>query len=484
MRRLYAFLLCAAICLSAFWSDCAYAEESVYGELWGYRLFCEDAKWGIMDADGTVCAKAIYDHIVPDRFEQAFRLYLNDEVGAAIVTQSGLYLIEPQYDNIYTSAFNHRYLLKKDGLYGTVDLENNIFVEPISEDGIIVSDRRVFAVIDGKYYLIDCDGQKYNGKGWEKTLGFSEGLAAVCVDGLFGYIDEDGVMRLPAVWNKAYDFSDGIAWVQAEEDGPYALIDTDGTILFETEFEPVTDFSKYGTAIVRDIVPTPITGTGVDIDGNTYVYHTEDFRYGIIRKDGTLINGECCWFGEFPDFDDDGYIVFSNEQNKWGMVDYEGNEVVPFVCDVDFRIDLRFYDGYVVVNTEGDIYNALYHIYDTEGTLQYAFRLQNFLYWPEHFSEGMLLIAINDDEMAYIDPQGNIMLGPDESYRRGFSEGLAVIEHDGKYGYIDTTGEFAIPAQFDGAYDFKNGFASVRIDGVEYLINHRGEVVAHQWPII
>ena len=483
MRRLYACLLCAAICLSVVWAGCACAEDGVYGELWGYRLFCEDAKWGIMDAEGAVCVEATYDHIVPDCFEQAYRLYQNDEVGAAIVTQYGLFLIEPQYDRIVTAGFNHTYLLEKDGLYGRVDLENDVFVEPVSEREFWVSDHRFIAQIDGKYYLMDCDGRKYNAEGWSDADDFSEGSAVVCVDSLFGYIDENGDTYLPAAWSEAHPFSEGVAWVRAEKDGSYALIDTEGTILFETEFEPVTGFNEYETAVVRDIVPTTITRSVVDVDGEEYIYHSVHLKFGIIRKDGTLINGKCCWFGEFPVFDDDGYIVFSNEQNKWGMVDYEGNEVVPFVCDVDFRNDLRFYDGYVVVNTEGDIYNALYHIYNTEGTLQYAFRTHGY-YMPDHFSDGLLLIATSDDEKAYIDPHGNIMLGPDEGYGRDFSEGVAPVYRDGKYAYIDTTGEFAIPAQFDGAYDFKNGFATVRIDGVECMINHQGEVVAHQWPII
>ena len=480
MRRLYACLLCAAICLSVLWAGRACAEKSVYGELWGYRLFCEDAKWGIMDADGAVCVEAIYDHIVPDRFEQAFRLYLNDSVGAAIVTQSDLFLLVPLYDRITTSYRNHTYMLIKNDLFGLVDLENNVLVEPISNGVIITSDRRFIAEIDGRYYLMDCDGQKYNEEGWEKANYFSEGLAAVCVDGLFGYIDEDGVMRLPTVWNEAYRFSDGVAWVRAQEDGPYALIDTDGAILFETELTPITDFSEQGTAIVRDVEFKYISGTAFDEDGEEYDYSIEMPQFGIIRKDGTLVNGACYWFSEYPNFDDgDGYVTATKDDSYWGMLDIEGNEVVPFVCAAEYRSQLKFRDGYVVVNTEGESYrDALYHIYDTEGTLQYAFQTHGY-YMPDHFSEGMLLIATSDDEKAYIDPHGNIMLGPDEGYGRDFSEGVAPVYRDGKYGYIDTTGEFAIPAQFDGAYDFKNGFATVRIDGVECMINHQGEVVAY-----
>ncbi len=45
---------------------------------------------------------------------------------------------------------------------------------------------------------------------------------------------------------------------------------------------------------------------------------------------------------------------------------------------------------------------------------------------------------------------------------RGFSEGLAAVEQDGKWGYIDTAGKTVIPCVYREAGDFHNGRASVR----------------------
>ena len=43
-----------------------------------------------------------------------------------------------------------------------------------------------------------------------------------------------------------------------------------------------------------------------------------------------------------------------------------------------------------------------------------------------------------------------------------YSEGLAAVSLDGeKYGYIDASGEFIIPAVFDIADEVKNGYAPV-----------------------
>src|SRR5262245_48694072 len=58
-----------------------------------------------------------------------------------------------------------------------------------------------------------------------------------------------------------------------------------------------------------------------------------------------------------------------------------------------------------------------------------------------------------------------------------FSEGLAVIQSGGKYGYIDRTGRVVIQPQFDQAEDFSGGMASIAIHYKHGYINQRGELV-------
>ncbi len=66
-------------------------------------------------------------------------------------------------------------------------------------------------------------------------------------------------------------------------------------------------------------------------------------------------------------------------------------------------------------------------------------------------------------------------LNPD--FALAFKEGLAAFPHDGKFGYIDQTGKFVIPAQYDAASRFVRGIASVSINGKWGLINKAGETV-------
>ena len=56
-----------------------------------------------------------------------------------------------------------------------------------------------------------------------------------------------------------------------------------------------------------------------------------------------------------------------------------------------------------------------------------------------------------------------------------FSEGLAVVEFDGKYGYIDKTGKEIIPPKYDYTQPFNNGVAIALKDGKIYLIDKYGK---------
>ncbi len=53
-----------------------------------------------------------------------------------------------------------------------------------------------------------------------------------------------------------------------------------------------------------------------------------------------------------------------------------------------------------------------------------------------------------------------------------FREGLAKVNKDGKWGFINKEGEIVIPPQFDEAVDFSEGLARVEKDGKWGIIAH------------
>ena len=81
------------------------------------------------------------------------------------------------------------------------------------------------------------------------------------------------------------------------------------------------------------------------------------------------------------------------------------------------------------------------------------------------------------DQLGYIDKTGSFVIPPQFDYCLGHTEGLAAVSVDGKYGYIDTKGDFVISPQFEEAYRFSEGLAAVSIDDRLGYIDKRGAMV-------
>ena len=82
---------------------------------------------------------------------------------------------------------------------------------------------------------------------------------------------------------------------------------------------------------------------------------------------------------------------------------------------------------------------------------------------------------------GYIGTTGTMVIEPTFAAADSFSEGLAAAQGEGGYGYIDKTGTFVIEPQFYWGYRFSEGRAVVSVleDGVELrgYIDKTGKVV-------
>lgn len=80
---------------------------------------------------------------------------------------------------------------------------------------------------------------------------------------------------------------------------------------------------------------------------------------------------------------------------------------------------------------------------------------------PEHW-----MVKKEDGVYYALDIAGKTLTYSGEwDWLGSFGDGLALVEKDGKYGYISATGEAVIPLEWDDAYDFGNGLAYLEKDG-------------------
>lgn len=100
------------------------------------------------------------------------------------------------------------------------------------------------------------------------------------------------------------------------------------------------------------------------------------------------------------------------------------------------------------------------------------------------FSEGLAAVNKND-KYGFIDTKGKVVIEPKYEWASNFSSGLAIVSVEGLYGAIDKQGKTVIPFEYQALADFHDGFATAArppknpedYESKYGLINKKNEVV-------
>ncbi|HEX6466938.1 MAG TPA: WG repeat-containing protein, partial [Terriglobales bacterium] len=95
------------------------------------------------------------------------------------------------------------------------------------------------------------------------------------------------------------------------------------------------------------------------------------------------------------------------------------------------------------------------------------------------FSEGRAFASTDGESFGFIDFSGNFVVPLEFQRCCAFSSGLAAVLREDRWGYIDHEGETRIPHVFEGpiAQPFRYGVAGVQIDGHWGFIGPTGDFV-------
>ena len=95
------------------------------------------------------------------------------------------------------------------------------------------------------------------------------------------------------------------------------------------------------------------------------------------------------------------------------------------------------------------------------------------------FSHELIAVQNNDGKWGYLNKTGQIMIDFEYDNALNFTEnGLALVSKDGKWGFIDINGKMAISADYEEAMPFKYGVAIVKKDGKYGFIDGKGNVIS------
>jgi hypothetical protein len=164
------------------------------------------------------------------------------------------------------------------------------------------------------------------------------------------------------------------------------------------------------------------------------------------------------------DFEKNYFKDYQSPFRKWGFIDQTGEFVIEPVYD-----DLRdFNKGIACVNYEGK-----WGIINSQGKIVIPFK-----YLDIHdFSEGLALVENFQNEIYYIDINGNKSFDcpSDECY--SFHSGRARFVENGITGFIDKQGNIIEAFRFSTAGDFKDNYCAVTIGSKSGIVDTNAQII-------
>jgi hypothetical protein len=293
---------------------------------------------------------------------------------------------------------------------------------------------------NGKYGLINSNGEVIVKPQWDYILGESEDIYPVEIDSLWGYIDRKGkVIIKPKYWDADF-FDEGFACVGNVKE-------------------------KYGF---------------INTKGDTVIDFLYDESFGSFSKglaDVTL-NDSC------------------------GYIDKNGRVIIPLIYETcypflsDLAVVWTFEGEQVLVNEKGETFEYKEEKYKDKklwslNTYPGAFNTDNgrgrlnakgdTIIPPEYLSTGNLsdkmhIVQDKKEKWGAFNDKGALVIKPQFDNLWHFHEEVANFSLNEKWGFVNKKGEIVIEPKFDYASQFNNGFAYVELNGKAGFINKKGEI--------
>ncbi|WP_018247620.1 WG repeat-containing protein [Orenia marismortui] len=335
----------------------------------GYAVFEEDNLFGMIDQEAKVVIEAKFKSIgdfsdgITFLYDGVYTVFLNHDF-KPVYQLTGYY--SRDYDNDFIT------LQYSDGL-GVVD-KNGHLVDKVSDayqigDGFILEDKKNILKVQNlaqkssrvdenidiyknyNYIFVNQRGEEViNLNDYDEVFPFHEGRARVKKDNLYGFIDKKGELVISIQYLRVSDFAEGKAVVYDGQS--YYKIDRAGAKIEEER-----------RANLNSEAEDPYQGSAIIIKKKSYY----DKSYGLVDQDNELIlkpiydsirkeeegiyyvkldrkkgfyNVETDKFVKpsytYLDFffaDERNYIVAKKEDSKYGVLNYNGELMIPLEYD-------------------------------------------------------------------------------------------------------------------------------------------------------
>ena len=357
-----------------------------------------------------------------------------------------------------------------------------------------------------QYGYMDYNGNVVIGPSYDQAGFFREGLASVMKDGFYGFIDKGNKLIIPYTFNSVNDFEKGRSVV--EKGGKFGMIDRSGNKIFPIEFDDLGSLSeglafgkkdslygyydadynlrlteKYtdafsfidGFAKIQtgenqayiDQYGTYAVAPGykeIDFYNDTLLIFEEEGLYGIMKRNCQIVVK--AQFDKIlkPTLDRSLFV----QGGKIGYMDLAGNTVIPAIYETfpNYAKRGQFASNFTIVKLKGK-----YGVIDKNGKIVL----------PASFNDlgdvSSLMAYTKGKGWGFTDLLGKIVVQPSYSYAESFKDGAAIVELNGLQGLIDQKGNFLIPMNFKAISRLNKELLLV-YDGTKYgVLTSKGDTV-------
>ncbi|MDR1565208.1 MAG: WG repeat-containing protein [Oscillospiraceae bacterium] len=288
---------------------------------------------------------------------------------------------------------------------GKVVLQTELTASSSFIDGIAAGCIKIADATEGSGYVygyINKKGELVRELTLKSGKDLSDGLALICnADDLYGYIDATGKDVIAPQFYNAGSFVNGIAAVAKND--KWGFINKKGEFIIEPTYANVA--SSFAEGFCR-----------VEIDN----------KWGFIDTTGKLITE--LKFEVAANFKNGAAAVRIND--KCGFINQKGE----YIAEPQYENCYDFHSGLAAVQKGGK-----WGFINAEGKLVIEPKYGD----AGDFYEGYAPV-LDGDSMYFIDKEGKRAWGKRYTQAANFNTGLAIVTVEGKYGVINTKGEYVI----------------------------------------
>jgi len=417
--------------------------------------FKQDNKYGIIDFEGNIIVKAIYDEISSMQNKEGELLVKqNDKYG--IINMKGHKLLDIKYDEIENDNYYTRELgYKQSGYIVGIRTDEGLRYGYINNNGKVVLKSeynkvsRITEKEDNKniYLLAEKSGKVGFLKNSKVILDYEyqdieydafNNVLIVEKNKVFGLMDLEKNIKIPIIYDKLTIQG---TYICANKDSKETIFDVEG--------------NKQEKIKYRNIISTSNEDYFITIDNNN--------QYGVQNKKGQVLISNNYYYIEYLYGQ---YFIVSGNNSKSGII----NSSNKILLDIKYDVVQRVEDSNMVITIVAE--NNTIGLYDNN--INELISIPN----SKKYDDEDYIKIYSDKEVKYFGLDGkektNIEIFSNNKF---FAK-----EQNGKWGFVDKEGNMKIDFIYDQVTEFnKNGFAGINKNGKWGSINEQLEIL--QEPI-